>query len=316
MGRSTSRSRVSWPHGKSFAFSVFDDPDFQRLECGVPVYDFLTDLGFRTTKGVWPGSSASQVSDRWGTCADPAYLDWVMRLQTRGFEIGWHGASPKTSRRSQTIEGFNRFRQMFGHPPRSMSQHYSCHENLYWGDERLSSGPRRLAYNLLTRWKNHGLFRGHVPHDPHYWADIAAENVTYVRNFVFGSINTLASCPDMPYHDPSRPEIKYWFASAEGHDVASFTSMLREENLESLEAEGGACIMYTHFAYGFMDGTSLDRRFRRVMESLSRRNGWFVPVSTLLDHILEQRGPVTLGPRQLASLERRWLVHKARYGSA
>ena len=43
-----------WPGGKSFAFTIFDDPDSQTLEAGREVYALLADLGFRTTKGVWP----------------------------------------------------------------------------------------------------------------------------------------------------------------------------------------------------------------------------------------------------------------------
>ena len=43
-----------WPGNKSFAFSVFDDTDSQTLEKGKAVYALLADLGFRTTKSVWP----------------------------------------------------------------------------------------------------------------------------------------------------------------------------------------------------------------------------------------------------------------------
>ena len=220
MGRSTSDLgscvRIQWPEGKSFAFTVFDDPDFQSLERGVPVYEFLSDLGYRTTKGVWPGDEECPPADRWGTCMDPAYLNWALALQERGFEIGWHGAAPRTSSREKTAAGFERFAKMFGHPPLTMSQHYACKENMYWGDERLTSGPLRLAYNVLTRWKNHGSFDGHVPGSPNYWGDLARRSVKYTRNFVFAEINTLKVCPPMPYHDPARPEVNWWYAAAEG----------------------------------------------------------------------------------------------------
>ena len=36
---------VRWPHGRRFAFTVFDDPDAQTVESGRPVYALLADLG-------------------------------------------------------------------------------------------------------------------------------------------------------------------------------------------------------------------------------------------------------------------------------
>ena len=43
---------IPWPHGKRFAFTVFDDTDSATLENVSPVYALLRDLGFRTTKSV------------------------------------------------------------------------------------------------------------------------------------------------------------------------------------------------------------------------------------------------------------------------
>jgi hypothetical protein len=86
----------------------------------------------------------------------------------------------------------------------------------------------------------------------------------------------------MPYHDPDRPFVRNWFASSEGPSVESFDRTLSEANQERLEIEGGACIMYTHFANGFYDNGCLDSRFVRLMQRLGSRPGWFVPVSTLL----------------------------------
>ena len=49
------------------------------------------------------------------------------------------------------------------------------------------------------------MFRGHVEGDPLFWGDLCRDRVRYVRNFTFADVNTLASCPLMPYHDPKRP---------------------------------------------------------------------------------------------------------------
>ena len=45
---------ITWPGGKSFAFTVFDDTDRATVENVGPVYRFLAELGFLTTKSVWP----------------------------------------------------------------------------------------------------------------------------------------------------------------------------------------------------------------------------------------------------------------------
>ena len=75
--------------------------------------------------------------------------------------------------------------------------------------------------------------------------------------------------------------------------------MISEANQDRLAAEHGACIMYTHLACGFCDGTRLNTRFRERLLRLSRMNGWFVPVHVLLDYLrLAQPGE-----RQLTSPE-------------
>ena len=82
-----------------------------------------------------------------------------------------------------------------------------------------------------------------------------------------------------------------------------------------LEEEGGACIMYNHLG-GFADRGRLDDRFVALMRRLSAQNGWFVPVSAGLDHLLAQRSDPVLTERQRRQLERRWLRHKICFGSA
>jgi hypothetical protein len=312
----TSESRIQWPNGKTFAFTIFDDPDFQTLDRGKPVYDFLSDLGFRTTRGVFPGVGSTPERDRAVTCMEPSCQDWLLSLQQRGFEMGWHGASPGTSKREQTAEGLERFRQIFGEWPKTITQHYECKENMYWGDDRLSEPSHRFVYNALTRWRNHNAFHGQVPGHELYWSDLCHQRVRYIRNFVFRDINTLAICPHMPYHDLDRPDANLWFSSADGHNAEAFVGMLSEENQNRLEAEGGACIMYTHFAYQFLQNGRLHGEFRRLMEQLSKKNGWFVPIGRLLDYIIEKKGPTTITASHRKALERRWLLHKIRYGTA
>lgn len=308
--------KIRWPYGKQFAFTVFDDPDFQTYELGCPIYDFLGELGFRTTRGVFPGVETTPSEQQALTCADPRLLEWLLSLRGQGFEMGWHGASPGTSRRAQTAEGLERFRHFFGGFPLTSSQHYECQENLYWGAQRLSSPTHQLIYNILTRWRNQNAFFGDSPQHELYWSDMCKERIRFVRNFVFAETNTFRACPFMPYHDLARPDVNLWYSSTDGHNAETFTKALSEKNQDRLEAEGGACIIYAHFAYQFLQNGALDTEFRRLMNRLSRKNGWFVPVGTLLGYIAQQRDPVVITSAQRRALERRWLIHKVRFGTA
>jgi hypothetical protein len=241
------RSRISWPGGKSFAFTVFDDTDFATFENVGEVYSLLTDYGFRTTKSVWPIRGNREPICGGATCEDQDYLEWVINLKNSGFEIGYHNATFHSSLRGETIRGINKFAELFGHYPQSMANHAGCQEAIYWGNYRLT-GFNEFIYNVLTRYRNDKVFRGHIEGDKYFWGDICKEKVKYVRNFVFSDINTLKVCPIMPYHDPKRPYVNYWFASSEGPNVEAFNRCIAERNQDRLEEEGGGCFMYTHFA--------------------------------------------------------------------
>lgn len=305
---------LAWPDGKRFVFTIFDDPDSQTWEAGREVYALLRDLGFRTTKGVWPMGPIRTPSDYGLTCAHPGYSEWIRSLVESGFEAGYHNATSHTCTREETARGLDLFRSQFGAYPRTMAHHYNCDENLYWGEGRLS-GWRRAAYNLLTRYQNHDRFFGHVEGHPYYWGDLCRDRIEYCRSFTFKEINTRKAWPLFPYHDPARPLVRLWFPSSEGSNKNRLCSTLAEANQERLEEEHGLCILYTHFGHGYYDG-ALDKRFISLMERLAKRPGWFVPVGTVLDFLRSKEPPVILNDSLRAQLEQRWLRHKVFYGTA
>jgi hypothetical protein len=304
----TVANAVEWPDGKAFAFSIVDDTDGATLQDVPAVYALLADLGFRTTKSIW----TLRGGDRDGlACDDPRYCAWAEGLQEEGFEVALHNVASRTSPRPRTIEGIERFRAIFGAYPSVHVNHGVCRENIYWGSGRVS-GRNRVLYDVLSRHSHFKVFEGHVEDSPLFWGDVCHDTVKYVRNFVHGDINTRRYCPEMPYHDPQRPYVRYWFASTEGPNVEKFVEKLCDANLDRLVAERGTCIMYTHFAAGFAPHGELDPRFVRVMRRLSSLNGWFVPVTTLLDHLLAANGHHEITDAERSRLERRWLVHKVR----
>ncbi|HLH44196.1 MAG TPA: hypothetical protein VKV74_14505 [Bryobacteraceae bacterium] len=308
------RAPISWPRGRRFAFTVFDDPDGQSLETSRLVYGFLADLGFRTTIAVWPLAPRREPNSGGETCANPQYADYLKELASQNFEIGWHGATLHTSPRAETLEGLDRFRDLFGTDPSSMANHYNG-EAIYWGPARLT-GLRRCAYRALTPLRSASRHSGHVEGHPCFWGDLCRERIRYCRNFVFSDLNTLRACPWMPYHDRVRPWVNYWFAASEGAKGPSFIRAISEANQDRLEAEGGACILYTHFGHGFVVDGKLRPEFCRLMHRLSRKNGWFVPTSEMLDFLAAQRPAVTLDDRMRSWLEWRWLGEKIFRGTS
>jgi hypothetical protein len=191
-----------------------------------------------------------------------------------------------------------------------MANHSGCHESIYWEGARVS-GLQRVIYDILNmKWNDESQSQGHVEDSPLFWGDLCKEKIKYVRNFVLGDINVLKACPAMPYHDPARPYVNNWFASCEGANVDSFNAMISEHNQERLKGERGACIMYTHLANGFQVNGKINDRFKTLLQRMSRLNGWFVPVTTLLDFILQERGNRIITPSERTVLERKWLWHK------
>lgn len=113
----------------------------------------------------------------------------------------------------------------------------------------------------------------------------------------------------MPYNDPSKPYVNYWFASSDGNNVKTFNKCISNENQDRLEEEGGACIMYTHFSEGFCQDGQLSEQFKIQMKRLSKKNGWFVPVTTLLE-FLRKKNKNIVNKKHIGELEWKWLFDK------
>jgi hypothetical protein len=297
-----------FPGNKTFAFAIHDDTDLSTVANTAPVYRLLAELGMRTTKSVWPLAS---VRDGWhggSSLQDSEYLRFVLELKNLGFEIAMHNVRNHDATREMIEYGLEEFRRLIGHYPRIHANHSRNRDNIYWGEGRFNR-LRRL-YRAGTAFGMGHRFEGENPGTQYFWGDLCREKVDYVRNFVFREVNLDRVNPTMPYHDPTRPYVKYWFSSCHGADAASFCETLCEGNQDQLEAEGGVCIMYTHFACGFVKEGMVDRRTEQLLRRLADRDGWFVPVSTLLDFLRQQRGKTMIAPRELDSMERRWACDK------
>lgn len=298
-----------FPNNKRFAFTILDDTDLSTVENISPVYRLLAELGMQTTKSVWPLASVRSGRQGGSSLQDADYLKFILDLKKLGFEIALHNVRNHDSTREVIKQGFEEFRTLIGRYPRVHANHSTNRDNIYWGAARFNR--LRFLYRAGTALQDGHIFEGHDPDTPFFWGDLCRERVDYVRNFVFREINLDRVNPTMPYHDPARPFVNYWFSSCRGGNVSSFCETLCEANQERLEAEGGVCIMYAHFACGFARRGIVDSRTEQLLRKLAARDGWFVSVSTLLDFLRSERKTMIIPGAELASMEHRWAFDKA-----
>lgn len=307
------KGRIVWPKGKRFAFTIVDDTDKATLEKVRPVYDLLTEHGLLTTKTVWPLPAPERTVQRGNTLEDKDHRDWILDLKDRGFEIALHGASDGPSTRERVIDGLSRFKEIVGQAPRLHANHTGQIESVYWGEDRFD-GAAKLLYKGARKYLGRGSKSyGHEQNTPYFWGDLCSSTLTYVRNLVFNEINTLKADPIMPYHDPRRPHVPFWFSSSGGAEVNSFCRVISEANQDRLVEEGGACIGYTHFGIGFCPDGRINPRFVQLIRRLATLPGWFVPASTLLDYVGERRGWQSADHHRLTLqlMQWKWLAQRS-----
>jgi len=301
-----------FPGGKRFAFSVFDDTDVATEPSVRPLYDLFASLGMRTTKTVWPlryGGPSDYAGSH--TLEDPGYAAFVRELAGRGFEIAFHGATMESSPREDTERALELFHATLGFHPRSYASHSNNRENLYWGPARLRSRVLRRLYPALTGEAAHW-FQGHVEGSPYFWGDLGLQHLAHVRGFTFDTLNLWRLTPHVCYEDPLTPWVRDWFISADADNVEEFVRVLDEASQDRLEREGGLCLLSTHLGKGFVIDGRVEGRVQRLLAGMARRDGWFAPVSEILDY-LRACGLV----RRISAVDRHklewvWFLHALR----
>jgi len=291
-----------WPDGRRFAFTIVDDTDFSSVSNTQPAYEFLCDCGILTTKTIWPLRPYGRGVTGGGTLEDSQYRAWVLRLQRSGFEIALHGVADGSSARAKVEAGLKLFHSLLGHEPGIHTNHCAQRESIYWGAGRLDA-PLHQLYDGYRKLRHKRQFEGASTGSAYFWGDLCRMQVRYVRNFVFNDINTLKMDPVMPYYDCRRPYVRRWFSASNGSGPQDFCSLISEANQDRLEEEGGACIVYTHFGQGFYP---LPPQFQLLVHRLSRKPGWFVPATQLLDYIGEQRGWCKVGEERATLNRMQW----------
>ena len=308
--------RTAFPHGKAFAFSVIDDTDVATTENVTPIYRLFEQLGMRTTKTVWSvgcpeGSECFGMSQ---TLDDEPYRAFIADLRGRGFEIASHGATMESSPRNRTLEGLERFRMTVGEYPGIHINHSNNRENLYWGLERVDEP---LLKRLCALTGTHGdSFGGHVAGSPFWWGDRCRQHVRYSRNLTFDVVNLDRINPSMPYADPARPLVPFWFSASDAEGADEFVRLLTPRRIRELAREGGVCIVATHLGKGYERNGVVPAAVRERLELMTSLGAWCPTVSVLLDWLRERRGGRPLPAPEWRRMQWRWfrdlLARKAR----
>lgn len=280
---------ITFPGGKQFAFSIVDDTDMATLERVKPLYELLSRYGIRTTKTVWvlESNELAHSPNRGDSLRDPAYRAFILDLKSKGFEIALHGVRGGSSERTDIINGLEEFRGVMEQYPAIHINHSLNRDNVYWGEHRWSFALFRWAYALVSKHE----FSGQDSMSAYFWGDLVKQRIRYVNQFTYGDINLLAVNPSMPYRLADKPYVNYWFPTADGDNLDRFDELLRTENLDRLEREGGVCLVYVHMGAGsFNRDGGPDPRFESRLKDLASRNGWFAPASEILDYLRAQPG--------------------------
>lgn len=294
-----------WPEGKKFAFTVIDDTEYGFVHNVKPVYDFLRELGFRTTKTVWVYPPRDHYR---GDCLqDKEYLNFIRELHASGFEIALHNVGSGEFTREEIYEGIEAFERLLGFYPYMQVNHARNPDNLYWGYKRFTA-PISWIMRLSSKTS-----LGDESTSSCYWGDYAKHHIKYIRNLVFIGLNTLRYDPLMPYRVKGKEACSnLWFSASDGHSVTEFNHLLDPRAVDRLEREGGCSIVYTHFGDGFVEREgNLHAEFERRIRYLAGKEGWFVPAGEILDYLLLVHGEKGFASYMyLLRTNLLWIVHR------
>ncbi len=275
------------PNNKKFVFTIIDDTDDAFLENIKPIYDILYENNIITTKTVWVFPPRDRDESKGDCLQREEYLEFIKDLINKGYEIGLHNVGSGGYTREEIIRGLQEFKEKLGDYPNIHVNHSYNKDNIYSGSKRFSFPLNYVIKKLYSKYND---FEGDIPDSEYFWGDLHKKHIKYARNLEIDDLNTLKKLPYMPYRDKQYDKYSnYWFASTFAPNQWLFNKKVTKESIDRLEKENGICILYTHLGY-YMQKGEIDRGFIDMINYIgAKKNGWFVPVSTLLDHLLKNK---------------------------
>lgn len=279
---------MDFPNNKKFAFTIIDDTDDAFLENIQPIYDFLFEKGLRTTKTVWVYPVRDHETSKGDSLQRLEYLEYIKLLKRRGFEIALHNVGSGAFQRNEIIQGLNDYKDLLGEFPKIHINHSYNPDNIYSGEKRFVNFLRPIIRRIYPQYADK--FAGEIEGSEYFWGDYHKSIIKYNRNYEFDQLNIIKKNPEIPYKDTSFDKYSnYWFSAAFAPNQWVFNHIVNKKSIDNLEKESGVCILYTHFGYYMYEGNKIDPGFKDRINYLSSKNGWFVPVSEILDFLLEQK---------------------------
>ncbi|UZJ41970.1 hypothetical protein OO006_02945 [Prosthecochloris sp. SCSIO W1101] len=265
-------------------FTIIDDTDDCFLDDIRKVYDVLLNNGLKTTKTVWVYPPRDNDQSYGDSLKNEAYRRFILSLKEKGYEIALHNVGSGDYYRNEIISGLHTYRRILGEYPKIHVNHSYNKDNIYSGSKRFSFP---LNYVLKYLYSEYNGFSGEEENSLHFWGDYHKKYIKYSRNYEINDINTIKVNPYMPYLDAKCSKYSnYWFSSTFAPNQWIFNKIITKRSIDRLEKEGGICILYTHLGYYTINGV-VDFGFQKMIEYIgSKKNGWFEPVSTVLDYLM------------------------------
>lgn len=270
-----------------FYYTIVDDTDDSTLENTKPIYDFLFEKGIKITKTVWVYPPRDEHS-KGDSLQRPEYLNFIKELKDRGFEIGLHNVGSGNYKRSEILAGLEEFKEKLGDYPKIHINHSYNQDSIYGGFKRFNWPFNFLVKRMYPQYA--GVFQGETEGSDYFWGDVHKKIIRFSRNHEFSGLNTAKHDKYMPYTDPKRSKYSnYWFSATFAPNQWVFNHVVTPQKIDKLEKQGGIGIVYTHLGYFMRDG-KIDRGFKDRIEYLAnKKNGSFIPVSEILDTIVQDR---------------------------
>ncbi len=282
---------LPYPDGKRFACTFTDDTDWADPERVRKVYEFIDSCSLKVTKTVWvfPAKRKSGNPEETGlrvdgcTLQDRDYLELVRSLQKSGHEIALHMASGGNNTREETIAAYEMFKTLLGQYPKVNINHGRNAEGMYWNRDIYAN----RCINWLASVYISDRSEGHVEKSSYFWGDICKKHTMYMRSYKSCCLNTLKVNRSMPYIEKGKPFVNGWFSATDLAEPWLLKKIITDKNMEQLIKSNGSCIGYTYFHKFVNAQGELLPEFIQAMELLKkyREQGWFVPVSDLLERL-------------------------------
>ena len=270
-----------------FKFTIIDDTDGAFFENIKPIYDFLYEKRIFTTKTVWVYPPRDEHSE--GDCLqNPEYLKFIQDIKKKGYEIGLHNTGSGDYTREEILDGLEEFKRLLGEYPKIQINHSYNKDSIYGGYKRFNWPFGALIKMIYPPYA--GVYEGDTPSSDYYWGDVHKRIIRFNRNHTTDLINTVRFDKYMPYTDPQRSECSnYWFSATFVPTPSIFNRIIDTHAIDTLESEKGICIAFCHLGFFMKDGR-IDKGFRDAVHYMaSKKSCVSMPVSLLLDEIIERR---------------------------